>query len=346
LHVIGTERHEARRIDDQLRGRAARQGDPGSSRFYLSLEDELMLRFGGDRTKRLMERLNIPEDMPIQAGILSNAIEQAQARFESYNFDIRKNLVEYDEAVNRQREIVYQERMEILLGEGSGLDSLVRRFIEQTLERQIVRLRDNYESWALGEIQDAVTDFSNLETGEVNTRGVVQRTLSLFPRPDDDDLRDLLSITEGEELLEALHELVLDGMEDGYHLQMLYAEILRIVPLWPVLPSVSARGIEGWDAFVRRLEQTFQRYTRYLRPSKHDELWGTLSEELEKARRDFLASLGKSSAEIAEAQQRMQVRLGAELRDAFEVIRAELETEELVGALLERVDELLEVARQ
>src|SRR5690554_1636816 len=127
---------------------------------------------------------------------------------------------------------------------------------------------------------------------------------------------------------------------------MLYAEILRIVPLWPVLPSVSARGIEGWDAFVRRLEQTFQRYTRYLRPSKHDELWGTLSEELEKARRDFLASLGKSSAEIAEAQQRMQVRLGAELRDAFEVILAELETEELVEALLERVDELLEVARQ
>ena len=346
LHVIGTERHEARRIDDQLRGRAARQGDPGSSRFYLSLEDELMLRFGGDRTKRIMERLNIPEDMPIQAGILSNAIEQAQARFESYNFDIRKNLIEYDEAVNRQREIVYQERMEILRGEGSDLDSLVRRFIEQTLERQIVRLRENYESWALGEIQDAITDFSNLETGEVNTRGVVQRTLSLFPRPDDDGLRELLSITEGEELLEALQELVLDGMEDGYNLQMLYAEILRVVPLWPVLPGMGARGIEGWDAFVRRLEQTFRRYTRYLHPSKHDELWGTLSEGLEKARRDLLISLGKSSAEIAEAQQRMQARLGAELRDAFEVILAELETEELVEALLERVDELLEVARQ
>src|SRR5690606_22254810 len=120
------------------------------------------------------------------------------------------------------------------------------------------------------------------ETGEVDTRGVVQRTLSLFPRPDDDGLRELLSITEGEELLEALQELVLDGMEDGYNLQMLYAEILRVVPLWPVLPGMGARGIEGWDAFVRRLEQTFRRYTRYLHPSKHDELWGTLSEGLEK----------------------------------------------------------------
>ena len=110
LHVISTERHESRRIDDQLRGRAARQGDPGSSRFYLSLEDELMIRFGGERAKGMMERLNVPEDMPIAANILSGIIESSQGKFETYHFEIRKNLIEYDEAVNRQRQIVYDER--------------------------------------------------------------------------------------------------------------------------------------------------------------------------------------------------------------------------------------------
>ncbi len=114
LHVIGTERHEARRIDNQLRGRAGRQGDPGSSQFFLSLEDDLMRIFAGDRLKRLMERLHVPDDMPISAGIISRAIGEAQSRVEGFHFDSRKHLLEYDDVLNRQRLTIYRKRQEML----------------------------------------------------------------------------------------------------------------------------------------------------------------------------------------------------------------------------------------
>ena len=114
LHVIGTERHEARRIDNQLRGRSGRQGDPGSSQFYLSLEDDLMRVFGGDRIKRLMTAMNIPEDMPIESGMVSKAINQAQSKVEGFNFDARKHLLEYDDVLNKQRLAIYARRPEIL----------------------------------------------------------------------------------------------------------------------------------------------------------------------------------------------------------------------------------------
>ncbi|MBN1953909.1 MAG: preprotein translocase subunit SecA [Anaerolineae bacterium] len=113
LHVIGTERHEARRIDNQLRGRAGRQGDPGSSRFYLSLEDELMRRFGGERVQGMMTRAGV-DDMPLEFGLLSKTIESVQTRVEGYNFDIRKHVLEYDDVVNKQREVIYAQRREVL----------------------------------------------------------------------------------------------------------------------------------------------------------------------------------------------------------------------------------------
>jgi len=114
LHVIGTERHEARRIDNQLRGRCARQGDPGSTRFYVSLDDDLMRRFGGERVKGLMERMKMEDDVPLEYGILSKSIEQAQEKVEGYNFDIRKHVVQYDDVINRQREVIYKQRRTIL----------------------------------------------------------------------------------------------------------------------------------------------------------------------------------------------------------------------------------------
>ena len=110
LHIIGSERHEARRIDNQLRGRAARQGDPGSSRFYLSLEDDLMRMFGGDQVKGVMERFSIDEDYPLQARLVSNMIEQSQHRVEGANFDIRKHTLEYDDVLNAQRQRIYSQR--------------------------------------------------------------------------------------------------------------------------------------------------------------------------------------------------------------------------------------------
>ena len=128
LHILGTERHESRRIDNQLRGRAGRQGDPGSSRFYLSLEDDLMRIFGGDRVKNLMERLGMEEGVPIEHRMVIERIERAQKQVEGRNFDIRKHLLEYDDVMNKQREAIYALRKEILLGErGQGLRPRARR---------------------------------------------------------------------------------------------------------------------------------------------------------------------------------------------------------------------------
>lgn len=119
LHIIGTERHESRRIDNQLRGRAARQGDPGSTRFYLSLEDDLLRIFQGEKIKGYMDRFNMEEDVPIESKLITRAIENAQKKVEGHNFDIRKHLLEYDDVLNKQREVVYELRKLILKGENS-----------------------------------------------------------------------------------------------------------------------------------------------------------------------------------------------------------------------------------
>ncbi|MEA3466509.1 MAG: preprotein translocase subunit SecA [Thermodesulfobacteriota bacterium] len=117
LYILGTERHESRRIDNQLRGRAGRQGDPGASRFYMSLEDDLLRIFGSQRVAIIMDKLKIPENEPIEHGIISKAIENAQKKVEGHNFDIRKHLIEYDDVMNRQREVIYSQRREVLGGE-------------------------------------------------------------------------------------------------------------------------------------------------------------------------------------------------------------------------------------
>jgi preprotein translocase SecA subunit len=124
LHILGTERHESRRIDNQLRGRAGRQGDPGSSRFYLSLEDDLMRIFGADRIQGIMARLGMEEGEPIEHGLVTRAIENAQKKVEAHNFDIRKHLLEYDDVLNKQREVIYSQRREVLTAESLKEDVL------------------------------------------------------------------------------------------------------------------------------------------------------------------------------------------------------------------------------
>lgn len=128
LFILGTERHESRRIDNQLRGRSGRQGDPGQSKFYISLEDDLMRLFGGDRLFNMVDRLGLDEDTPIDAKILSNNIESAQKRIEDQNFNRRKNVLTYDDVMNQQREIIYKQRRDVL--EGRDLGGLVREWIE------------------------------------------------------------------------------------------------------------------------------------------------------------------------------------------------------------------------
>jgi preprotein translocase subunit SecA len=143
LRIIATERHESRRIDNQLRGRAGRQGDPGSSRFYLSLDDALMRIFAGDRVRAIMDRLKMPEGEAIEAGIVSRSIESAQRKVEARNFDMRKQLLEYDDVANDQRKVIYQERNEIL--EAESLDDRIAKLRRGALN-EVVRAHVPAES--------------------------------------------------------------------------------------------------------------------------------------------------------------------------------------------------------
>lgn len=135
LHIIGTERHESRRIDNQLRGRAGRQGDPGSTRFYISLEDDLMRLFAGDKVKTIIETLKMPEDEPLEAGMLTRTIETAQSRVEGRNFDIRKHVLQYDNVMNKQREVIYTERRRVLFGE--NLKEYISNMIDSLIDNGI-----------------------------------------------------------------------------------------------------------------------------------------------------------------------------------------------------------------
>jgi len=174
LHIIGTERHESRRIDNQLRGRAGRQGDPGASRFYLSLEDDLLRIFGSDRVSSIMDRLGMEEDVPIEHTLVTKAIENAQKKVEAHNFDIRKHLLEYDDVMNQQREVVYKYRRQILAEE--GLRGMVTGFIDDMAEEMgftYVDEKTHPEEWDKKSIKDAVykqfdmtVDDKQLETAE------------------------------------------------------------------------------------------------------------------------------------------------------------------------------------
>ena len=164
LYIIGTERHESRRIDNQLRGRAGRQGDPGESRFYISLEDDLMRLFGGERIAAVMGRLNIDENTPIENNMLTNTIENAQRKVEARNFATRKNVLQYDDVMNRQRELIYKQRDQVLDGDNvkDEITKMMHQSVEDTVdaflpdsetrdEWNIVGLRDNYMGWLLTE---------------------------------------------------------------------------------------------------------------------------------------------------------------------------------------------------
>ncbi|MGI8895737.1 MAG: SEC-C metal-binding domain-containing protein, partial [Casimicrobiaceae bacterium] len=156
LHIVGTERHESRRIDNQLRGRAGRQGDPGSSRFSLSLEDPLLRIFGGERLGVIMQKLKMPEGEPIEHGIVNRSIAKAQNRVESRNFDIRKQLLEYDDVANDQRRVIYQQRNELLEGEdvADTIRNMVRGQIEDTV-KTYVPVETVEEQWDLPGLETA-----------------------------------------------------------------------------------------------------------------------------------------------------------------------------------------------
>jgi preprotein translocase subunit SecA len=206
LHILGTERHEARRIDNQLRGRAGRQGDPGSSRFFVSLEDDLMKRFGGSSIAGLMEKLGLEEDVPLEHSWVNKAIANAQTKVEAFNFDIRKHVVEYDDVMNKQREVIYVDR---------------RRILSQD------NLRPMIEEWVAEETASLVAAYlPGEDTSAWDYDGLYIELRKLFPLPDTVTEVDL-EARHGEELLEYIQEVaaeIYDARE-----QQFSPELMRIL---------------------------------------------------------------------------------------------------------------------
>ena len=189
LHIIGTERHDSRRIDNQLRGRAGRQGDPGSTRFYLSLDDDLMKRFASERVTSIMERLGLDDDTYIESGIVGKTIESAQSRVEGFNFDIRKRVVEFDDVINRQRETIYAERDKVLRNE--DLTDTVRAFLEEEVDVLVhAHLGPSIDAWGMEGFAEAL-----------HRMGVGPEDIT------EDEIWDLRSTEAvGQHLLEVVHD--------------------------------------------------------------------------------------------------------------------------------------------
>jgi preprotein translocase subunit SecA len=225
LHVVGTERHEARRIDNQLRGRAGRQGDPGSSRFYVSLEDDIMRRFGGDRVKGFMDWAGFDENTPIEHSLANKVIENSQTKVEAYHFDIRKHLVDYDDVVNKQREVIYGERRKIL----SGAD-----------------LKANIQDMIREELRGLVNDHVPGGHGdEWNPDGFIAAVKAVLPLPSHFDKDTLVNMGRKEieqKLLEHADSLYEEREKE------LTAQNMRVVERLVMLRAIDSRWIEHLTA--------------------------------------------------------------------------------------------------
>ena len=235
LAVIGTERHESRRIDNQLRGRAGRQGDPGATQFYLSMEDELMRRFGSDNMMNMMDRMGMDDTQPIQSKIVSRAVESAQKRVEGNNFDARKQLLQYDDVLRQQREVIYKQRFEVL--DSDNLREIVEKMLQSTIERIVSMYTQNEEEdWNL----DALIDYLNaniLQEGELAkndllgkdpeeiTEMIYTKAIALYDQKEEDFGEEQMREFEKVILLRAVdtkwmdHIDAMDQLRQGIHLR-------------------------------------------------------------------------------------------------------------------------------
>ncbi|HLQ70540.1 MAG TPA: preprotein translocase subunit SecA [Bacillota bacterium] len=207
LAVIGTERHESRRIDNQLRGRSGRQGDPGKSQFYLSMEDELMRRFGSDNLRSMMERLGMDDDQPIESKMVSRAVESAQKRVEGNNFDARKTVLSYDDVLREQREIIYKQRFDVIDSDGDDLREIIENMIVSTLNRVVATHTqdDLEEEWDLKSIEEYVHgNLLNPEDVSVND----------FKGKDPEEITDLVMAKVKERYDEKEQELTEEQMHE------------------------------------------------------------------------------------------------------------------------------------
>ncbi len=266
LHIIGTERHESRRIDNQLRGRSGRQGDPGSSRFYLSLEDDLMRIFGSDRIKDLMGRLGMRDGEPIEHRMVTNAIERAQKRVEAHNFDIRKHLLEYDNVMNKQREVIYTQRREILGGADlteeiqSILQDLVHGLLEEYVDEKVMP-----EDWDLPAMAEAfrqrlglhldLSPFSDPETltAEQVREAVAEQVMAAYEAQRRAIGEDIFPMLQQQIMLQMVdshwkdHLLAMDHLRDGIGLRG-YAQV-------DPLRAYQKEGFELFENMIQRIQE-------------------------------------------------------------------------------------------
>ncbi len=268
LVIIGTERHDSRRIDNQLRGRAGRQGDPGESRFYVSMEDDLMRLFGADKIKNMMEKLGLPEDMPIENRLITRSIESAQKRVEGHNFDIRKHLLEYDDVMNKHREIIYARRLQIL--KNDDMKDEVLDLMKKEAE-DIVAVKTatpNRTEWDLDGIADAINAISPNSAKDIDAQDFEK-----LDNPED--------ITEY--LVNALHtehRLKEEALPEPAMLREVEKNILlRVVDsLWMehidamsnLRESVSLSGYGQRDPLIEYKQQSYQMLTKLLASIQHN----------------------------------------------------------------------------
>ena len=270
LYVLGTERHDSRRIDKQLRGRSGRQGDPGESRFYLSLHDDLMRRFATDRVQAIMRRLKVPDDVPIEANMVSKAIERAQRQVESQNFEIRKNVLKYDEVMNLQREVIYSWRSGIL--QGSDTEALVREWIEDVVDEQVgLSLNDEIapEDWAVDELLARLALIYPVAVNEARIRdaGEVDEASALLV----DGAQEVYSARAaefGDELLRKLERtVVLSIIDNKWREHLAEMDYLRagigLRAMGQKDPLVEYQR-EGYDMFSDMVASTKADSVRYL----------------------------------------------------------------------------------
>jgi len=302
LHILGTERHESRRIDNQLRGRSGRQGDNGSSRFYLSLEDDLLRIFGAERISSVMDRIGVEEGQPIEHNLISKAIESAQRRVEGQNFDIRKHLLEYDDVMNRQRQVIYEQRRNVL--DGSNLWSTVDDMLEEIVEDMAYDYLDEKirpDEWDIKGLSDVIyKQFSlkwNLDDSNrdgTDREDIVKTIVS--------DVRALLREKEerfGESLMEHIMKVImLQTIDSNWKDHLLGMDHLK--------EGIGLRGYgqkdpvreyqkEGYDMFMEMVyrvkEDTLQKLCIVQIQSDED-----VTQIQEKQKRDYVMSRGESGA--------------------------------------------------
>jgi len=264
LYIIGTERHESRRIDNQLRGRAGRQGDPGKSRFYVSLEDDLMRLFGGERMQNAMDRMKIDDDTPIEAGLVSSTIESAQRKVESRNFGIRKNVLQYDDVMNRQRELIYGQRDDVLNGEDmkpkivamidQSIEANVKKFMPDSLDHDdwdLNGLRETYMGWL---IQGDDLEFTKNEIEDLETEFVAEelkkKAADLYEKREAEYTSSVMREIEHVILLKNVDTLWMEHIDAMNQLQ----DGIRLRAYGQHDPVVEYR-LEGFDMFDGMIEE-------------------------------------------------------------------------------------------